>query len=640
VILHAALAAAMSLELGRAKTELKRDGYPPPYFVSLSAIDVDSWEQRCEMGAPVFTGQYKQRLMLPDVRVGDYTLDNHPVNEPSGFLARGVSYEDDEYALRYGLWRLLDSAYKSAAGDFLRKQALRVARGKTEYDTDDLTREQPRHREAEQPASPWDSAALGGLTVEAGRALRADPDLLSADSSARLRRQWTELRDTDGSVVDFGRDVAELDVEASARSTDGTRLYVSRRFAATTPAGLPSTVEMRDAAADMLRDLHALEVASTTSPFSAPTLLDPSASAAVVLSVGLRLSGEEQRNPAGAQTFQGKLGKPVLPKDFSLVDDPTRADFGGKPLAGHYDFDDQGVPAQPVTLVQNGVLRGLLLSRYPVVGFSHSNGHGRAFAGYAPEGMPGSLFLTSAKPYTQQKLLDMLRAECRRQGKPYGIWVRKLRGFSQQEGTGGHTSIRFTGGLVYLVDAATGRLTLVRDLDLVGTPLVLLNNIRAAGDDVTAQNLVYGAPVSMVVPSVLLSEGELQRAEGRPENAPILPPPHAQASRGHVPTIPVVPHVQVQRYVVHDAAELPPRFVAEGVVASREHLEGKDLFLDFKVEGRTLAELGSDLRRLDEAVLRLAAGRAVEKNSLTPALPSSQYRARYGAGWPEPPAPR
>ncbi len=635
MILEVALAAAMSLELNRAKTQLHQDGYPPPYFVSLSAIDVDSWEQRCEMGAPIFTGQYKQRMMLPDLRVGDYSLDNHPVNEPSGFQARGISYEDDEFAVRFALWRQLDAAYKNAAADFLRKQALRVARGKTEYDTDDFTREEPRSRPLERPASPWDTAALGALTVEAGRALRGEAGLLSADSSARLRRQWTRLRDTDGSAVDFGRDVAELDVEASARSADGTRLYVSRKFAATTPAGLPSAAEIRSASSDMIRDLHALEVASTTSPFSAPALLDPSVSAAVMLSVGLRLSGEEQRNPAGAQTFQGKLGKTVLPKGFTLSDDPTRAEFAGKPLAGHYDFDDQGIPARKVTLVEDGVLRGLLLSRYPVVGFSKSNGHGRAFAGYTPEGMPGSLFLESKTAYSTDKLLTLLRDECKRQGKPYGIWVRKLRGFSQQEGTGGHTSIRFTGGLVYLVEAKTGKLTLVRDLDLVGTPLALLNNIRAAGNDASAQDMVYGAPVSVVVPSLLLSEGELQRSESRPENAPILPPPVPEpAHQGRVPTIPVVPHVQVQRYIVRGAAQTLPRFVAEGVIDSREHLEGQDAFLDFKVEGATLPELGSRLRRLDADIERLAAGRPVDKKTLAPAMTAAAYKARYGSDWP------
>jgi predicted Zn-dependent protease len=626
---------ALDKELTRATVELKQDGYPAAYFVSLTAIDMDSWEERCTMGAPYFTGDYAQRFITPDVRVGGYELDNHPISSVSGFQARAAARDDDEFALRYGLWRGLDASYKSASADYLRKQGMRIARGKTDYDTDDLTREAPRVRRAERPASGWETPVLAGLCA-AARSLRRQPGLLSADSSVRLRRQWSRLRDSEGSAVDFGRDVAELELEASDDSPDGTRLFAARRFTATTPQALPSPSEVEAAARDMLDDLKALSVAKTTSPFSAPALLDPSVAAAAVLSVGLRLSGEEQRNPQGAQTFRGKLGKAVLPPDFSLVDDPTIAVFQDKPLAGHYEFDDQGVAPQRVTLIEDGLLKGMLLSRYPVVGFSKSNGHGRAFAGYAPEGLPGSLFLTSRKTYSEEKLVEMLRAECRKRGKPYGIWVRKLRSFSQQQGTGGHAAIRFMGELVYLVDAQTGALTLVRDLDFVSTPLALLNNLRAAGRDTQAADLVYGAPISVVVPSLLLEDGELQRSEARPEKPPILPPPpQAAAERPrHVPFIPQVPHVQIRRYVVRGAGRMYPKFVMQDVADSRQHLEGEDAYIDFKVVAPSLPELGAALRRLDAALDRLAPGKTIEIQPLTGAVTLSSYQAQFGAGWP------
>lgn len=634
-----AIESALSAELGRAKAELKEEGYPPAYYVSLTAIDLDSWEQRCAMGAPYFSGGYTQRLITPDVRVGGYELDNHPVNNVSGFQARGAAYTDDEAALRYGLWLQLDSAYKSASADYLRKQGLRIARGKTDYDTDDLTREEPRLRKAQRPVSPWQTADLAALCA-AGRVLRKEPGLLSADSTVRLRRQWSRLRDTEGSAVDFGRDVLELDLEASAPSPDGTRLYAARRFVATTPKALPARQAVEAAADDMLKNLDALKVAQTTSPFSAPALLDPSVAAAAVLSVGLRLSGEEQRNPHGAQTFRGKLGKPVLPGGFSLVDDPTLAEFEGRPLAGHYDYDDQGVPAQKVTLIDDGVLESMLLSRYPVVGFKHSNGHGRAFAGYAPEGAPGALFLAAKKNYSEKELVEQLRKMCRKRGKPYGIWVRQLRSFSQQQGTGAHASIRFMAELVTLVDAKTGKLTLVRDLDFVGTPLALLGNIRAAGRDVQASDLVYGAPISVVVPSLLLEDGELQRSEARPEKPPILAPPPMQASaapptreRG-IPFIPRMPHTQVRRYVIRGASRMYPKFVMQDVADSRQHLEGEDDYIDFKVVAGSVQELGAAQQRLDAAVQRLAGGKPVESSALTETMSVDAYKARFGDDWP------
>jgi predicted Zn-dependent protease len=635
-----AVEAALTKELARATSELKQEGLPAPYYVSLTAVDLESWEERCLLGSPVFTGGYAQRLILPDVRVGSHELDNHPMATPSGFQARAASLEEDEAALRYGLWRQLDASYKTAAADFLRKQAARVSRGKAEYDTDDLSREAPRQRRAEPPASPWDKSALSAL-CRASRALRARPGLLSADSTVRLRRQWSRLRDSEGSAVDFGRDVVEIDLEASELSPDGTRLYASRRLTATRPEMLPTPEGLERSAGEMLADLEALRVAPTTSPFSAPALLDSSVAAAAVLAAGLRLSGEEQRNPQGAQTFRDKLGKRVMPRGFTLVDDPTVASHAGRPLAGHYEFDDQGVPPRRVTLIDDGKLEGMLLSRYPVAGFPKSNGHGRASAGYTPVGLPGSLFLSAKERRSEKELLELLRAECRKRGKPYGIWVRRLRSFSQQQGTSGHAAIRVMAGLVYLVDAKTGALTLVRDLDFVGTPLGLLDNLRAAGDDAEATDLSYGAPISVVTPSLLLADGELQRAESRPEKPPVLPAPDAaQASpRGRriVPTIPVVPHTQVLRYVVRGAARLMPKFVIHNVVDSRQHLEGEDAFLDFKLAAPTLPQLGAAIRRLDAAVERLAAGKPFEKRALTNPMTQRAYESAHGPGWPREP---
>jgi len=447
---------ALSSELSRAMT-LQEEGYPTPYYLSLTALDTETWEERCQMGARGSRNEHHQRLVTPDLRVGSYALDNHPVAPPTGFAGRDVSEQDDEYSLRHGLWLALDGAYKSAAGDFLRKQALKVSRGRTEYDTDDFTREAPVVRPADRQPSPWDQDALDRLCLASSRVFRGEPGLLSGESSVRLTRTWSRLRDSEGARVDSGRDVVEIQLEAVSISTDGMKHFASRSYAAAAPAQLPSIETTEKDAARMVDDLKALSVAATTSPFSAPALFDPEASAAAVLAIAQRMSGEEQRNPNGAQTFKGKLGKRVLPADLTLVDDPTLATYRETPLAGHYEFDDQGRPPQRVPLVERGELKNFLLSRYPVVGFSKSNGHGRAFPGYAPEGAPGSLFLSSSKPVAQAKLLARLREECRKRGKPYGLWIRGLRTFVQQQGAGGQGSIRFMPAALYLVEAATGK---------------------------------------------------------------------------------------------------------------------------------------------------------------------------------------
>ena len=511
-------------ELERART-IQDKGYPPPYFASLTLSEVSQDIFRCSMGGVRVDSRQFQRIATPDLRVGSYEMDNHPVGLPTAFYGRSVARDQDEFAIRHALWRLLDGSYKAASADFLRKQALRVNRGKAEYDTDDLTREAPRVRAAAALPSLGSADSLRALCARAGAAFRRVPGLLHAEATISRQREFNRYRDLEGSKVDFGREFAEIELEAMDITTDGMKVAGAWRTVAVTPEGLPDAGLLAAKAGELMDDLAALKAAASTSPFNAPAILDPSVAAAVVLAIGGRLSGEEQRNPGGAQIFKDKLGKPVLPEELSLVDDPTLARWGNTALAGHYEFDDQGVPAQRVSLIEKGVLKAFLLSRHPVVGFSKSNGHGRQTPGYMPVGSPGTLILSSTKTASEKELLELLRRECNRTGKPYGLWIRKLRSFSQQQSGGRQDSIRLMPGLVYLVEAKTGALTLVRDLDLVGTPLVLLNNILRSGDAPEVANAAVDEPVSVIVPSLLVREVELQRAQTKPEKQPLLPPP-------------------------------------------------------------------------------------------------------------------
>jgi predicted Zn-dependent protease len=630
---EAALERAIQGELGRAKGHLKEEGYPPIYFTQLTVWDLADWDQWSAMGAPRAEATMRQRIALADMRVGSPALDNHPVSPRSDYMGTPISFADDEYSLRHALWRILDGAYKSATADYLRKQGQEVSRGRTDYDTDDLSAEPPALGAAQAPRI-WDLERLKRLDDAVGDPFRAARGLLHAESHVGVRRLRTRVRGTDGLSVDKNDDWAKIEIEAVALSTDGLRETVARDWHARTPEALPTEGEMRRAGRAMVKDLEELRVAVTTSPFSAPTLIDPTVAAAVVYSLGLGLSGEEQRNPAGAQTFRGRLGDRVLSESLTLVDDPTQGFFRGRPLFGTYEYDDQGVAARRVTLIDRGVLRGFLLSRYPVKDFPRSNGHGRAALGQYPTGVPGNLFLTTAESRSAAALLARLREECRRQGKPFGLWVRNLRGWSQSSG-GGQGSIRLLAD-VSLVEAETGRLTRVRDLDLVGTPLVMAESVLEAGDDPEVSDTDASAPASIVTPSLLLTEAELQRSETKPERSPILPPPQRPVPEmGAAPTTKTnAAFVQADRYRLSRRVEKLDVLDVPGLLAWRQTLTPEGLVIDAKVGAGSREALRAAERRLAAAVAALVPG-GVRKTVLFPAAAATAYRARYDDGWPD-----
>jgi hypothetical protein len=285
------------------------------------------------------------------------------------------------------------------------------------------------------------------------------------------------------------------------------------------------------------------------------------------------------------------------------------------------------------------VLKGFLLSRYPVKGFPRSNGHARAAVGVMPTGTPGVLSLTTSQPQPVDKLLARLREECRARQKPYGLWIRDLRAAVQQQGGGGQGSIRFV-ARVDVVEAATGKITRVRDLDMVGTPLVMAESLVAAGDDADASDVYLIAPTSVIAPSLLLAEAELQRSETKPEKAPILPAPQPfvpEPERRPAPekTAPAKgAFIQVDRYLLAGWTEPIADLDVPGVAAWRQTRTPEGIVVDAKLMRASPAEVSAAARRVATAIESIAQG-GVHKTVLAAMRPLGAYRARFEDGWPD-----
>src|SRR6185437_10234475 len=100
-----------------------------------------------------------------------------------------------------------------------------------------------------------------------------------------------------------------------------------------------------------------------------------------------------QKDANDAQTFKNKVNQVVLPAFLSVYSDPTLRRFHATDLVGFYDYDDEGVKARRVTVVDKGYLRNFLMSRSPVEGFAESNGHGRRQQGFPVEARQSNLLV-------------------------------------------------------------------------------------------------------------------------------------------------------------------------------------------------------------------------------------------------------
>jgi TldD protein len=283
---------------------------------------------------------------------------------------------------------------------------------------------------------------------------------------------------------------------------------------------LPSATEFVTRAAQLaasLKDLRDAPVAEED--YRGPVLFSADAATDVFADlIGDNILGNKPglgKNSRTTGEFAASYKTRVLPDFLSVIDDPTLASYNGKPLIGHYEIDDEGVPAQRVSLIEHGNLVNYLIGREPIRDFPTSNGHGRArVPANGPGPSIGNLIVTAAQPLKQDELKQKFMDLCKQRDLAYCYRVETL--------GGGKLMPR----LLYKVWTKDGHEELVRggsfgDLDT----RALRSDLSAAGDDVYVDDLPLNVPHSIAAPSILFAELEVKRANVNKEKLPEYPAP-------------------------------------------------------------------------------------------------------------------
>ncbi|MFZ5443259.1 MAG: TldD/PmbA family protein [Myxococcota bacterium] len=535
---------AMVEELSRNQAELKLRENRGPYFISYQLKDYDTRSLVARYGAIFQDDTSRDRKLSVDVRVGDYAFDSSITDELDFSLSmKGTSYfakksaplDDSPAALKTALWLLTDEKYKAALFNYLKKKGEDVYAVEDPKRPASFSREEPEVKVGPRAPFSFDGARWSKLARELSARLASEKALFDSEVRVDGDKIVRLFVNTEGTRLVTEDTMFAIHVQAFTRAEDGQLLENSRDWYAPTEAELPSEAEVRQATERLVGDLLALRAAPTIDPYTGPAILESDAAGVLFHeAVGHRLEGERQANDAEGKTFRGQVGRQVLPPFISVSDDPTTAARGGKLLNGHYAFDEEGVAARRVVLVKDGVLETYLLSRRPVEGFSRSNGHGRAQGTRKPIARMANLIVESKKRVPAAELKKQLLAEAKRQGKPFALLIRDITGGNTNTTSFGYQAFKGTPRMVYRVDVKTGQETLVRGVEIVGTPLSSINRILATGDTEGVFNGFCGAesgmvPVSTVAPAVLLQEIELQRSLEGKDRPPLLSSPAAVA---------------------------------------------------------------------------------------------------------------
>ncbi len=508
----------------------------PPYYVSYAVYDMQSTELEATFGAIDADTDDHSRNFTVDVRTGNYDVDNtHEIrgeSAPPAALGRAViPLTDSAPAISVAAWQATDRAYRQSVERLARVKTNLAAKVKEEDPAPDFSREDPQVFVGQPASYQIDKAAWQARLRRVSAVFAEDPLILQGDAALSVQASNRYMVSTEGSRLLTGDLACRIAIQAQTKADDGMDLPLYTTYFATSLAGLPSEAKMVEDARAMVALLARLRTAPLVDPYTGPAILSGRAAGVFFHEIfGHRIEGSRQKAADDAQTFSKKVGEQVLPTFLTVVADPTLKKLGDTELAGAYQFDDEGVKAQRVSVVERGLLHEFLLSRSPLARFPKSNGHGRAQPGLRPISRQSNLLVASSAGVPFPQLVERLKDEARKAGKPFGLLFDQVEGGFTYTARYSPNAFNVSPLVVYRVYTDNRPMELVRGVDLIGTPLSAFNRIVATDNRPQTFNGICGAesgsvPVSASSPALLVSEVEVQKMAKSDDSLPILPAP-------------------------------------------------------------------------------------------------------------------
>lgn len=507
---------AMISELKRSQEKLQLGQLQRPYYIDYQVTEYQDYSADATLGALVEDQTSIGRLVRVVVRIGDYKQDSY-FGEGQGTLEGMIPIDDNEMAMRHQLWLATDKAYKAALSGLTEKQAA-LKNVQVENEVADFSQEKPAESVQAIAGLMLDRNAWRQTLRNMSDLFRGDSGLERSDATLNGRILNRYFVNTEGTVTRNSRVVYTLGVSGSAQAADGMRLDRSQGYVTGSLDELPKAETVKKDAEKLIGTFAALRSAPIVEDdYHGPVLFSADAATALferLIAPNILGVHPDLGNPARTSgEFSSYYKSRVMPDFFTVVDDPRPRKVEGLSLVGSYDVDDEGVKAEPVTVIDKGVLVNYLMSREPIRDFPHSNGRGRAGYGGNPRAQISNLIFKATNGISFEDLKKKLIEMCRDQGRPYGYYV---------ETTGPRLAPR----LLWRVYVKDGHMELVRGANFNQLDTrTLRSNIIAAGNDTYVYNRRDPVPSSIVAPSLLFDDLEIQRLNRAREKLPTYAAP-------------------------------------------------------------------------------------------------------------------
>jgi hypothetical protein len=366
----------------RAASDLALEDGAAPQRAVMATLDHYHHRAVAEFGSLLTTAGRRSRPARLEVVVGNDQLNSSrfKTRDRLDKVVRSANLvvEDVSAAIDRDLWLVSDKAYKAAVKQLMVKGAALAALGGEPPPPDWSPAEAVVSILGGGP-QPVDGGPLEEIAVQASARLR-DLGLDQGQVSARAVDAQFYLVTSEGTSLVQPEGYAVVFAEASLRRADGVEVRDHRQWVARTVADLPPLQELADEVERMGRGVVARAAAEPMEYYEGPVVFEGRAAVDLLRYLATEQLCGTPPPPDAKQTYDTltrsgpRLGRRLLPAGWSVVDDPSRSVPG---LPGSYEYDREGVRAQAVTLVDDGYVRDLAMSRVPRRELPDSNGHAR-----------------------------------------------------------------------------------------------------------------------------------------------------------------------------------------------------------------------------------------------------------------------
>ena len=506
---------AMQTEMTRNLKELKMAKFAAPYFITYKIVPYTKYVFGANQGVLTRTTKISYPDYEVQLKVGSLKEDN------SFFLpsVRLPQTADTSFPMNFEgvskfLWQITDGAYKNALAQLTEKQAYKKNKHITQEYADFSF----------YPAQEYfDTLTETSVDEEYWQTVAKQTSLKGSNSKLEEFKTLVTIQfipsyfvSSRGSKYLQDRYFIEIVFMAKGRLEDGFEFNLNKSLVYGDFKDVPSLEELEKSAEDFSKEAVLLQKAKKMGSYIGPILLQGAQAADLIDVVHQGISFTKKINSTNDAynyigAFADKLGLKVFSSGFDIIDDPLRKTFDNKKLLGYYEIDEEGVKAEKLQIIENGILKDLPYTASLTKNNNKSNGHGRYYYKFSSVfAVPSNLIVLPHKTIAQEDFLKTFQTFCAEQG---------LKACPIICATDGGT---FFG---YMVDSQTGQKTPVYGENPAFNTRNL-RDIKYASDNMQVyNNFNHGFGTSIITPDLILDNGEINQSQKEPARKPLVKKP-------------------------------------------------------------------------------------------------------------------